>query len=96
MTEVSLKDLLKDVPGINKSEDGNPVLWVRFVEPLSEWEWYITEIDPATYLCYGYIKTNENEWGFFSITDLISMGCAVDIGFKSVKFNDFCKGREVQ
>ncbi len=49
----------------------DPVAQVKFFTPWSNWTWYATEFDGED-LFFGYVQGLEDEWGYFSLTELQS------------------------
>jgi hypothetical protein len=46
------------------------MLRVKFFTPDSNWTWYVSEYDPETRICFGYVDGQEGEWGYFSLAEL--------------------------
>jgi len=65
------KALLKKLPNIGDNEKNNKehIAHVKLFGG-SCFSWFISEFNPDTKLCFGWIKGLENELGFFSLTEL--------------------------
>ena len=65
------KTLEKQIPPIgSQAENPNPKVYAKFFTPWSHWTWYVTEYDPETRICFGYVQGIEDEWGSFSLEEL--------------------------
>ena len=68
------------------------ILQLRFYEVSSGWEWYLTEYDPIDKIAFGYVKGFENEWGYFSITEMQDIPTIKrDYEFEPTKFKALYK-----
>ena len=60
---------LGDQSGIKK-----PLIIAVFFVPLYPEKWYVTEYNPETRICYGYVKKSSSyQWKSFSIDELESI-----------------------
>ena len=68
------KDLADTIPALcanENVEDYDTVLApAKLYSPYTGWTWYITEMDPATGLCFGLVEGFETELGYFSLDEL--------------------------
>ncbi len=68
------KELGDTIPALYANEnveDYDTVLApAKLFSPYSNWTWYITEMDPATGLCFGLVQGFEEELGYFDLTEL--------------------------
>ena len=67
------KAIAKKLPALYTTEKVPPadkVLLVKFFAPWNRWTWYGVEYDPEQRIFFGYVKGQENEWGYFSLTEL--------------------------
>src|SRR5579884_3797962 len=50
----------------------DPVVYVKFFTPDSNWTWYATEGSALDedFIFFGYVVGLENEWGYFSLSEL--------------------------
>lgn len=88
-----LETSLKEVPSLmSQNGEKDPILYIRFVHPLTNWEWYISEYDSKEQRCYGYVKGIEKEWGYFYLNDLFSVHALIDMEFKPSKFRKIVGG----
>lgn len=61
---------------------------------VSEREWCVSEFDPETMQCFGYMKGTENKWGRFSLNELLELeGIGYEEGFGPISFK---KMKEIQ
>ena len=65
------KAILKKLPTIGSNEKNNKehIAHVKLFGG-SNWSWFISEFNPDTKECFGYVEGLENELGFFSLTEL--------------------------
>ena len=65
------KELLKKLPNIGDNEKNNKehIAHVKLFGG-SCFSWFISEYDPITKMCFGWVEGLENELGFFSLTEL--------------------------
>jgi len=70
------KELLKKLPKLGENEKEGRVnekdvtAWVKLFTPDSSWTWWITEYDPETQKCFGFIQGLERELGEFNLKEL--------------------------
>tara|TARA_R100000458_G_C8272049_1_gene246856 strand:- start:429 stop:731 length:303 start_codon:yes stop_codon:yes gene_type:complete len=57
--------------GATDGDELKPVL-VKYFTPWSNWTWYAVEFDGDD-LFFGYVEGHDNEWGYFSLSDLESI-----------------------
>lgn len=59
------------------SQDGNsnPTVYAKFFFPAGGWTWFVTEDeqDDDDFRFFGYVIGNDNEWGYFSLNELMSI-----------------------
>lgn len=68
------KELEKKIPELYSQEhEEDPICWVKYFHPLSNWTWYGIEYDKSERLFFGYVCGFENELGYFSLTELESI-----------------------
>lgn len=51
-------------------QPADPMVWVKFFCPWSNWTWYGIEYDPEDKIFFGYVEGLENELGDFSLTEI--------------------------
>jgi hypothetical protein len=69
-------DLKEQLPKLYQSEGNkDPVVWVKFFTPWSNWTWYATEgsEQDGDFIFFGYVIGQEKEWGYFSLNELQSV-----------------------
>jgi len=92
------QEVIKRLPPLyyndkNKVPIEDVVLQVKFFTPDANWTWYGAEFDGKDTF-FGYVKGHENEWGYFSLSELQSvrgpMGLKIerDMYFKPKKFSE--------
>lgn len=96
------KELRKKMPRLYETE-GIPIdekiVWVRFICPWNEWEFYGVEYDPREKLFFGYIRGDFDKWGYFSLEELKEMegpfGLKIerDLYFEPITFNQLMSDR---
>jgi hypothetical protein len=87
------KEIEKKLPGLYKTDGvkgGEKVAVVKFFTPASNWTWYGIEYDPDEKLFFGYVCGFENEFGYFSLSELESLNGSVerDFYFSPTKLKD--------
>lgn len=82
------KELAKRIPALyTQKRAKDPIVYVKFFTPWSNWTWYVTEFDGED-VFFGLVIWFEKEWGYFSLTELESvrgkfgMSIERDRGFK--------------
>jgi hypothetical protein len=79
-------------PSLYATEDlkaDDKILQARFYEPSSNWVWYLTEYDPNENLAFGYVIGFEQEWGYFSLTEMQEIPTILrDKSFVAIYFKD--------
>ena len=60
------------------SQEGNPDprVHLKFFTPDSDWTWFVTEgqTQEDDFLFFGYVCGFEEEWGYFVLSELASIG----------------------
>lgn len=65
-------------------------LRVKLFDPTGYWTWYIQTWDGED-ICFGYVRGEEDEWGFFSLKELsairgrLGIGIEIDVYFQPKK-----------
>ena len=63
--------IAKTIPALYSQEHvADPIVHAKFFHPLSNWTWYLIEIDPAERLCFGLVDGFDEELGNFSLDEL--------------------------
>ena len=97
------KEILAKLPPLYSQEKAeDPVAWVKFFAPWTNWTWFATEGEPKgdDFLFFGYVIGHEREWGYFSLSELESVrgpaGLKIerDMYFKPVPASEFKKFME--
>ncbi len=69
------QELRQQLPKLYANEsvklDDIPIV-CKFFTPWTQWTWYAAEFDGDD-VFYGYICGHENEWGYFSLSELESI-----------------------
>jgi hypothetical protein len=69
----------------------DPIVVVKFFNPVGAGTWYATEYDPTTRTFFGYVSIFgdwNDEWGYFSLDELESFQGPFDIGLERDLFWD--------
>ncbi len=74
--------LQRTIPGIGETaDDADPILRTKFFYPDFSWSWYPIEYDGG-HLFYGYVEGFDNEFGTFSMRELLEnrgqLGCTIE------------------
>lgn len=79
----------------DQQETDNPIVIAKFFNPTGGQSWYVTEYNPETKICKGYVTgMGYDEWGHFSMEELESVtlpyGLKIerDMFFKETSFKD--------
>jgi len=64
----------EQVPPLYSTESqDDPVAFVKWFHPMSNWTWYVLEYDPTERLCFGLVIGHERELGYFSLDEIASV-----------------------
>lgn len=89
--ELMTDELQKNLPKLYDTEDtkiGDKIIYVRYYEINSGWQWFLTEYDPNERLCFGIIYGHDVEWGYFSLDEMEQIDTIIrDETFKPKKFS---------
>lgn len=67
-------EIIKKIPPLYSQEKiADPMVYVKFFTPWTNWTWYATEYDPKEGLFFGLVVGQETELGYFSIHELESV-----------------------
>ena len=99
MSKLISPPLLSDIPDLYETEDQrDPLCYIKFFTPDSNWTWYIIEISKSDMnTCYGYVVGFERELGYFTLEELESvhgpLGLAIerDLSFIPTPFTTIQK-----
>ncbi len=95
------KEIEKSLPRLYATEKvplERKILRVKYFTPWSNWTWYGVEYDPEDKLFFGYVQGQEEEWGYFSLTELedlrgpVGLRVERDLYFDPIEFGRL-KGR---
>ena len=70
------KELIDRVPKLYETEEtpsAEKFAQVKFFSPYSSWTWYVVEFDGVDTF-FGLVDGHEVEWGYFSLSELASVG----------------------
>lgn len=70
------KEITKKLPELYSNEDKKPEdvkVIVKFFDPMGSFTWYATEFDGKDTF-FGYVRGHCNELGYFSLSELESIG----------------------
>ena len=88
------KEIKKRLPALYETEEtDNPMIQVKFFNPIGRGTWYGIEYNPEEKLFYGYVDLGYPELGYFNLTELESvklpLGLKIerDLHFKPTKLN---------
>lgn len=71
MQELVTKEIAARTPGLYETEEvAEPIAQAHFFSCLNGWDWYVTELDPATGEAFGLVRGLEVEWGYFSVREM--------------------------
>lgn len=79
----------------SQDANDNPTVYAKFFFPAGNWTWFVTEGEPDgdDFRFFGYVIGQENEWGYFTLSELQSInvhGLTIerDLYFSQGAFND--------
>ena len=70
--QLSTKAIEKQLPPLYSQEKkgSNAKAFLKLFTPWTHWTWYVTEYNPETKECFGYIDGDFPELGYFSLEEL--------------------------
>ena len=76
------KEIRNKIPNLGVQEKTqDPIVHVKFFDPTGSWTWYATEFDGKDTF-FGYVKGFEDEWGYFSLSELQSIKGRFGLGIE--------------
>lgn len=65
-------------PLYSQENDRDPQVHLKYFTPDSNWTWFVTEGQPRDddFIFFGYVCGFEEEWGYFLLSELASLGAA--------------------
>lgn len=86
-----MPDELKSIiPKLYETEEillSEKVVYARYYEVRSGWEWFLCEYDPDAKIGFGLVKGFEEEYGYFSLIEMEAIGTIIrDELFQPMKF----------
>jgi len=91
------KEILKKLPALYSQEKTpDPIVQVKFFLTFSNWTWYGLEYDPVEGRFFGLVQGHEEELGYFTLDELLSVRNVVGLGVERDKFFDPCPLSQVQ
>ncbi len=80
------KQLVDRFQQVGRQEDkSDPVIIAKFFNPTGAGTWYATEYNPSDKTFYGYVSIFgdwNDEWGYFSLTELESLKGPFGLGIE--------------
>lgn len=71
MQELLPQSIQESLPPLYSQEYvADPVVYVKFFTPDSNWTWYATEYDPERGIFFGLVRGFEEELGYFLMAEL--------------------------
>jgi hypothetical protein len=70
------KALAKKTPALRATDGKDPSeikVTVKIFDPCSTWTWYVTEYDPETGMCFGFVDGTYPELGSFCLNELATV-----------------------
>ena len=65
----TLKERFAQIGRQDQKQD--PIVVAKFFDPAGSASWWVTEYDPETNCCFGYVTGLQfDEWGYFSVNEL--------------------------
>jgi len=73
------KELEHKLPALGSQDEvTDPMVHVKFFNPMGSWQWFAIEYDPETRTFFGFVHGFEDELGYFTLTEL--EGIMVEFG----------------
>lgn len=82
----------------SQDEVADPVVQVKFFNPVGSWTWYAYEYDPASGRFFGFVVGIEEELGSFYLAELqdykgaFGLGIERDLGFRPTPLSKVMSG----
>lgn len=80
------QELVDRFQQVGRQEDkSDPVIIAKFFNPIGAGTWYATEYNPSDKTFYGYVSIFgdwNDEWGYFSLTELESLKGPFGLGIE--------------
>ena len=76
-------DLRARLPPLYAQEaEGEPWVYARLFLPGTTWAWYVTEGEAKDddYLCFGFVRGMESEFGYFLLSELEAVRTPLGVG----------------
>lgn len=76
---------------IGRQETPDPIVIAKFFNPSGAGTWYATEYDEKTKIFYGYVSIFgdiNDEWGYFSLSELENFKGRLGIGIERDRYFD--------
>jgi hypothetical protein len=91
--QLMTKDIEAKIPALGVTEElGNKArVWVKFFDPSGSWNWYATEYEPSTGVCFGLVHGFEDELGYFTLGELESASGPLGLGIERDMYWDNTK-----
>jgi hypothetical protein len=70
---IRASDNLPRTDSVGYTQHDDPIVRVKLFDPTGSWTWYIIAYDPDTRRAYGLVKGWEDELGYFSMEELVSL-----------------------
>ncbi|MFW6030137.1 MAG: DUF2958 domain-containing protein [Halanaerobiales bacterium] len=85
------KKIKEKLPVYEEMED-DPIAYVKFFHPMSNWTWYGCAFDPEREIFTGLVQGHEVEFGDFSLQELksvkiLGLGIERDLHFTPVRIS---------
>ena len=77
MMQLLTQELRATLPPLYGQEGNkNPIVHAKFFCPSSDWTWFVTEGSQKEddFIFFGYVIGFAEEWGYFSLAELESVG----------------------
>lgn len=80
------KEILRRLPGLDRDDEYDATVQVKFFDPCGRWTWYAVAYDPEDKLFFGYVvgpfDETCDEWGYFSLEELESVRGSLGLGIE--------------
>lgn len=93
-----LEERFKEVGSQQKKKILEHIIVAKFFNPQGAGTWYVSEYDPKTKICFGYVSIfgdHNDEWGSFSLQELENYKGQFGLGIERDIYWKECRASEV-
>ncbi|KKK88559.1 hypothetical protein LCGC14_2741900 [marine sediment metagenome] len=80
------KKILVGIPRLDRDDEYDAIVHVKFFDPCGRWTWYAVAYDPEEEMFFGYVvgpfDETCDEWGYFGLAELKSFRGRLGLGIE--------------